>query len=528
MAPSQAAAHLNGGMRWTTKQKIRGVLAGGTALVALYAMLSTRRRRVQTVQVLRSAVWAFRSRTMRALVLVALLTWLGLQRLGWSKRYPWLSFRVTMGLVWVIFYYFRVVEHGKAQFQRTFFNVQIAEKARLTQEKFRPVFWAYNAHAQTVICLLIAHLEVLLSKKIRVARETIEGWDGNPLFIDWLHLGKDQENGIQHDLEEPIILLVHGLGDDTSHPYMKRFARMCRSHGWHAVAFSYWRLDFGETRDLKQVVEHIHATNPRAPLIAIAWSAGGHLLLKYLGSVGKDTPIVAAITNSGCFDLMQACQDVYKSENSSYKVFLTLQVRECARRHLLVDKRIDNPEAFKQPLGLDMMEFYDKFLYMAPSSSAVPNKSEPYVFLKTMANHYKESAISLVDNVQVSTLVLHARDDPVVSFDHIDWNRVAQNRHIIRLTTRRGGHCSWYEGMLPFGATWADRVSSNFISAVLETHSQTHFLINALKEALREEQEEEGYGKGKGKAKGGPILPNTMARICSSSDFHSLDLKGLR
>lgn len=78
-----------------------------------------------------------------------------------------------------------------------------------------------------------------------------------------------------------------------------------------------------------------------------------------------------------------------------------LQVRECARRHLLVDKRITNPEIFKQPLGLDMMEFYDKFLYMAPSSSAVNHKEESYVFLKTMANHYKESAISFVDNVQV-------------------------------------------------------------------------------------------------------------------------------
>lgn len=91
------------------------------------------------------------------------------------------------------------------------------------------------------------------------------------------------------------------------------------------------------------------------------------------------------------------------------------------------------------------------------------------------------------------------------------------------MTTRRGGHCSWYEGILPFGATWADRVSSNFISAVLETHSQTHFLINALKEALKEEEEPKNR-----RSSSRPILPNTMARICSSSDFHSLDLKGLR
>ena len=77
--------------------------------------------------------------------------------------------------------------------------------------------------------------------------------------------------------------------------------------------------------------------------------------------------------------------------------------------------------------------------------------------------------------------------------------------------------------MLPFGATWADRISSNFISAVLETHSQTHFLINALKEALKEEQQDKDRGNALR-----PLLPNAMARICSSSDFASLDLKGLR
>jgi len=183
-----------------------------------------------------------------------------------------------------------------------------------------------------------------------------------------------------------------------------------------------------------------------------------------------------------------------------------------------------DPAEFKQPISVDIMEFYDKFLYLAPSSSggSARQRNQPYVFLKTMAAHYADSAISHVDNVQVSTLVMHAKDDPVVSFEHIDWNRVSKNRHIIRLTTRRGGHCSWYEGILPFGATWADRVASNFISAVLETHSQTHFLINALKEALKEEQHDKERGSLR------PLLPNTMARICSSSDFASLDLKGLR
>lgn len=88
------------------------------------------------------------------------------------------------------------------------------------------------------------------------------------------------------------------------------------------------------------VINHIHRENPQAPIIAVAYSAGGHILLRYLQvfvtlcmisaaisclfpflqEVGKATPLVAAITVSACLDFEQAVKDVKENENITYKV----------------------------------------------------------------------------------------------------------------------------------------------------------------------------------------------------------------
>ncbi len=45
--------------------------------------------------------------------------------------------------------------------------------------------------------------------------------------------------------------------------------------------------------------------------------------------------------------------------------------------------------------------------------------------------------------VQVTTLVLQAEDDPVVSEKHVDWTKLSANKNIITMHTNRGGHVAW-------------------------------------------------------------------------------------
>lgn len=45
-----------------------------------------------------------------------------------------------------------------------------------------------------------------------------------------------------------------------------------------------------------------------------------------------------------------------------------------------------------------------------------------------------------------TTLMIHARDDPLVSYDWaIDWDLARANQHIITCVTQRGGHVGFHE-----------------------------------------------------------------------------------
>ena len=46
--------------------------------------------------------------------------------------------------------------------------------------------------------------------------------------------------------------------------------------------WSYWRWDYGDTRDLEIVIRHL-----KGVVVAVAWSAGGLILLRYLQMVGR-------------------------------------------------------------------------------------------------------------------------------------------------------------------------------------------------------------------------------------------------
>jgi len=281
----------------------------------------------------------------------------------------------------------------------------------------------------------------------------------------------------------PVVILVHGLGDDRHIPYIQRFNAECHRRGWRPVVFSYWRCDFTESRDLKAVVEHIQRRNPKAPVAAVGYSAGGYLLMRYVATYGESVPLACAITVSGCFDFVKAFECVRDNENPSYNIFLDLQERKVIRRHVKfagasakINERIE--QTLQQRSGI---ELYDAVMRLIR-----PDLSEKWG--RDAADH--EDRYSLkgqIRNVKVATLVLHALDDPVVNNDHIDWAAIASNPHMIAMHTKRGGHVAFFEGWRPSGPTFSDRACANFIASVIESQSQTNFLVNAFRKSLHDD-----------------------------------------
>ena len=118
---------------------------------------------------------------------------------------------------------------------------------------------------------------------------------------------------------------------------------------------------------------------------------------------------------------------------------------------------------------------------------------------------------SCCQNLHAETYhMMHADDDPIVSGSIIDWNQVPDNKNLIVLTTKRGGHCSWYQGLFPIGDAWSDRVAVKFISSVLESHSHTNFLVRVIRKSIRAEPNLKRE-----------VSMERLARICSAADMQS-------
>lgn len=452
---------------------------------------------------------------------------------------------LSFGTMYLLYYHFAVKEFAAVRCQATYWNTMIVERAGLARRPFCPTIWGIGRHAQTSTCMVLSLVEWLWSRPVKYVRENVPSWDGNQQHLDWVDevLAREADDDSAHHASvqsRPICVLIHGLGDDRHHPAVMRMARLCRNRGWRVVVWSYWRMDFSESRDLKGVLRSISERAPLSPVVGVGWSAGGHLLLNYLGAVGKSSPLVCAVTLSGALDFGAHARHVVDEENGLYYRFLGLMAQKCLRRHVENDKRIGDARAFMKRFSLfdlDGGKIYSQFLSSCPSDSMLsrldggradelesPEGSDgvgspPASFsarrrqsrdlarrkagqagdgvgrrigskgsggnpVMAMLDHYPAAA-HVLGRIRVPTLMIFSEDDPVTRLDPSARAELTRNRHVITAATARGGHMGFYDTLFPAGSTWDARTAAAYIGAVLETLSQTHFMLNILKEAAQ-------------------------------------------
>ncbi len=75
-----------------------------------------------------------------------------------------------------------------------------------------------------------------------------------------------------------------------------------------------------------------------------------------------------------------------------------------------------------------------------------------------MIEHNSHKANAHMHKIEVTTLMMHSFDDPIVTSASVDWDKVVANKNIIVAQTKRGGHVGYIEGSTPLGPTFADKV----------------------------------------------------------------------
>ncbi len=297
-------------------------------------------------------------------------------------------------------------------------------------EPFEPHLLLWNGHMQT---LAAAWLGDNRAPSPSSDEHRIQLADGDQLVIhdnqpaDWQPTG-------------PATVLLHGLCGSATSAYMARIADKLNQRGQRT-----FRVDMrgcgagqdlakrpyhaGRSDDLAAAVAYVRDLCPASPLHAVGFSLGGNILLKWLGEQHEASsgPVTRAIAVNPPIDLQRCTDHLTTACRGFYdRHFAKLLFQHVRETH---HWRIQLPAAWSARRPRRLLEFDE--LFTAPRAG-----------FASAADYYHHcSAARVIERINVPTLILSSRDDPLVpvgTLENQDWPECVRLHF-----APRGGHLGY-------------------------------------------------------------------------------------
>jgi predicted alpha/beta-fold hydrolase len=186
----------------------------------------------------------------------------------------------------------------------------------------------------------------------------------------------------------------------------------------------------GLTCDLLAVVRHLRAEG-RGPIYLIGFSLGGNVVLKLAGELGEDGrgwfDGVCAVSTP--IDLAACVDRLEQRDNYLYHQRFVRGLKRRIRRL--------NPGVAGLAAVRTLREFDD--LITAPA----------FGFRDAADYYYTQSCRHFLDGIRVPSLLIQAKDDPVIPFDIFERPEVLRNPNLRLLAVEHGGHVGFISRRRP-------------------------------------------------------------------------------
>lgn len=281
----------------------------------------------------------------------------------------------------------------------------------------------------------------------------------------------------QHEkLKHPTLILVHGLeGSADSHSVLgvtvKALARgfnvvrmNMRNCGgtFHMTPTLY---DSGMSQDVLWIVEQLRREGLKEICLA-GWSMGGNIVLKAAAELSERGPetLTAVCAISPAIDLPTCITILDKGFNRLYE------------RHFLTGlKALLRKKASVFP-GLFDLSALDKITSLKQFDETF---TAYYGGWGTAESYYQNaSALPVMRQIQVPTLILQAKDDPLIPFCSFESPEM-ENKNITLIATDHGGHGGFLQKEVEqepdLDRFWAENRAINFLkSKTSQAHAKSY------------------------------------------------------
>lgn len=262
---------------------------------------------------------------------------------------------------------------------------------------------------------------------------------------------------------EPVaqLILVHGLEGSSAAGYARSLAQAALEAGCAVHRFNMRSCGgtehlsgrtlyhSGQTSDLLAVIRQL----PRpAPIFPVGFSLGGNVVLKLAGELGHSASdlIGGVMAVSTPIDLAACVRQLDRPSNIVYARRFVTRLKERVRA-----KERLTPGLFDLA-GLELVrniyDFDDRFTAQAFAFGSADNY------------YATQSSNQFLDRIRVPTLLVQAKDDPLIPFAVYDHPAFSTNPHLRLLAVEHGGHLGFISKTRP--RFWLDQVLVNWVLEV--------------------------------------------------------------
>ena len=277
-------------------------------------------------------------------------------------------------------------------------------------------------------------------------REQLQHGQGFSLYLDWVQRGNRQ-----------LVVFSHGLESSSNARYIMSMGNAFLQQGYDVLAWNcrncaknesfenraYYHSGISE--DLSYVIDHTLATQNYETIVLVGFSMGGNIVLKYLGEQAEKLPreLKRAMAISSPVDLLSCSHTLQRFPNQIYGRNFLKTILQTMQK---------NPQDIKH-YGLSLDDILAcKNLRDFDHAFTAP----VHGFLSQDDYYQKASALPVLKNIAIPTLLLNALDDPILSNACYPNASDINNSHVQLLYPKHGGHIGFNRDKRN-GLDWLDQ-----------------------------------------------------------------------
>ncbi|WP_258104478.1 YheT family hydrolase [Marinoscillum sp. MHG1-6] len=307
---------------------------------------------------------------------------------------------------------------------------------------YKRPFWLPNGHLETIYPALFRKVNGLT----KPVRQRISTPDDDFLDLDWYKNGNDR-----------LMILQHGLEGSSDRSYVLGMAKIFFQNGYDVCAWNFRGCSSemnskpilyhsGATYDLDTVVSE--GLKSYEDITLVGFSLGGNLTLKYLGERDLDPRIKRAAVISVPVDLGSSSDVISAPQNFIYEQRFLTNLKQKVRRK---ERKIPGSMPMGDLKKVKTLRDFDEYF------------TAPIHGFKGATDYYNQnSSIHFLKDIKIPTLILNAKNDPLVSEKSSDESLASLNQNITLLTPDQGGHVGFSQGLS--GPYWSEEIAVKFCS----------------------------------------------------------------